>query len=374
MDTRDLIISTRISEQSDDSQVIIWTRLAAFLSRKAKSTQHTYIGVLKEWSEFLGAELGTEKSGELLQHASDIDAARYLSWLQEQQGQRSRHSEEVADPYQISIFSAQHNESRNDGSSDKLSNRTIAKKASILRRIYTMLIGTGLFSGLNPFDKDLVPPPPPESGQKRPTVMVEFEKVMKLIEEPDPSLPKGLRDRAILALLFGAGLRRNEVVRLRLGDILRSEQGTLYLRLRGTKGKHDASQPLPEWAEQHLLNWLAWRSAASEIKGNWLFTGFTGKGGTVPVSRPLTANGVYRFFKRYAQQSEVDRYATPHSARATAITKLLDAGLTHREVLEFSRHQSISMVEVYDKRRRHIEENPARTLSFDDPRLHTRRG
>lgn len=373
MNTRELIISTSVSEQGDDSQLIIWTRLAAFLSRKAKSTQHTYIGVLKEWSEFLGAELGSDKSAELLGRVSDIDAARYLGWLQGQQGQRSRHSEEMTGSYQISIFSAQNNEDHNDGSSDRLSNRTIAKKASILRRIYTMLIGSGIFSGLNPFDKDLVPPPPAESGQKRPTVMIEFERVMKLIEAPDPNSPKGLRDRAILALLFGAGLRRNEVVKLRVGDILRSEQGTLYMRLRGTKGKRDASQPLPEWAEQHLLNWLAWRTSASHIKGNWLFTAFTGKGGSVSISRPLTGNGLYQFFKRYVQQSEVDIYATPHSARATAITRLLDAGLSHRQVLEFSRHQSVSMVEVYDKRRRHIEQNPARALSFQNTPLNSKK-
>jgi integrase len=59
------------------------------------------------------------------------------------------------------------------------------------------------------------------------------------------------------------------------------------------------------------------------------------------------------------------RYATPHSARATAITKLLADGIPHREVQEFSRHSSIQMVEWYDKRRFSVEQSPAKELSYE---------
>ena len=57
-------------------------------------------------------------------------------------------------------------------------------------------------------------------------------------------------------------------------------------------------------------------------------------------------------------------FVSPHSARATAITKLLSDGFSHREVQEFSRHASIQMVEVYDKRRISIDDNPASDLDY----------
>ncbi len=55
---------------------------------------------------------------------------------------------------------------------------------------------------------------------------------------------------------------------------------------------------------------------------------------------------------------------SPHSARATAITKLLDSGFSHRDVQEFSRHASVQMVEIYDKRRLQVDESPAKKLEF----------
>jgi integrase len=59
-------------------------------------------------------------------------------------------------------------------------------------------------------------------------------------------------------------------------------------------------------------------------------------------------------------------HVTPHSARATAITKLLTDGIPHREVQAFSRHASIQMVEHYDKRRFDVERSPAKGLEFDE--------
>ena len=58
-----------------------------------------------------------------------------------------------------------------------------------------------------------------------------------------------------------------------------------------------------------------------------------------------------------------DQYS-PHSARATGITKMLEQGIPHRQVQEFSRHSSVRMVELYDKRRIQIDHNPAKVLEY----------
>ena len=64
--------------------------------------------------------------------------------------------------------------------------------------------------------------------------------------------------------------------------------------------------------------------------------------------------------------SDADAASTgAHSARATAITRLLAEGIPHREVQEFSRHASIQMVELYDKRRIGVDKNPGRGLDYD---------
>jgi integrase len=100
--------------------------------------------------------------------------------------------------------------------------------------------------------------------------------------------------------------------------------------------------------------------------GDYLFNSYRGRGGRNPVSAPISTHGIYELFKRYCKQAGIKEFVSPHSARATAITRLLSRGIPHREVQEFSRHSSIQMVELYDKRRLGVEDSPGRGLDYDD--------
>jgi site-specific recombinase XerD len=261
------------------------------------------------------------------------------------------------------------------GLEHSLSNATIHKKFAALRRMYRMLIASDLGVRQNPFEADRVPAPTKEAGRKRPTEMVNFELVMEIINLPDDSTPKGLRDRAILALLFGGGLRRSEVLSLRIGDVRRTPEGTPFVYLRSTKAKRDVSQGIPDWTADALERLVAHRRQSAGARDHdHLFVGFTGQGGKKETNTPLSETSLYLLFKGYCARAGVEDYVTPHSARATAITKLLSDGLSHREVQEFSRHASIQMVEWYDKRRFDIEQSPARRLSFATEKLKGRRG
>ena len=75
--------------------------------------------------------------------------------------------------------------------------------------------------------------------------MIDFELVMEIVSIPNVETPKGRRDRAILATLFGGGLRRSEVVGLHIGDIKKTSSGTTYLYLRHTKAKKEKSKRFP---------------------------------------------------------------------------------------------------------------------------------
>ncbi len=345
----------------------VWLRISAFLSLKSPATRVTYSGIIAEWCRFLGAEPGTSKASERIISATDLHAIAYRKHLETQPGEKPRFAHGTGAPSAergIIIERASGKGRKKDGLDATLSNATIHKKFAALRRIYRMLIASNLGIAENPFEVDKVPPPPKDAGRKRPTQMVEFELVMEIVSIPDASAPKGRRDRAVLAILFGGGLRRSEVVALRIGDVRRTSSGTTYLYLRYTKAKKDAQQALPDWAAELLWLYINERKANGGGDADYLFVSFTGQAGRTPTTRPMSDTGVYLLFKQACIAAGAGQHATPHSARATAITKLLADGVPHREVQEFSRHSSIQMVEWYDKRRFDIEQSPAKNLSF----------
>lgn len=262
-------------------------------------------------------------------------------------------------------FSRNSYRKKNSGLSDQQTNATIWKKFSALRRIYRALMAADLGIQHNPFDTDRTPPPARDAGKKRPTEMIDFELVMRVVNYPDVSHPRGRRDRAILAVLFGGALRRSEVCQLTLSDYRRSSGGTPYLYLRTTKARKDAEQALPTWAAEALDLVVQDREQEGALSGDPLFVAFKGKGqGRSEPREAISDTALYRMFKQACLASGAGVFVSPHSARATAITKLLSEGLTHREVQEFSRHSSIQMVEVYDKRRFSVDQNPAKKLKF----------
>ena len=98
---------------------------------------------------------------------------------------------------------------------------------------------------------------------------------------------------------------------------------------------------------------------------DYVFLGYTGRGGQTRSDKPISDTGVYLLFKHYCQVVGAGTHAPPTCARATAITKLLADGIPHRQVQEFSRHASIQMVEWYDKRRFSVDENVGVGLEYE---------
>lgn len=345
------------SSGSGTREAQLWLRITAFLSARSPNTQVTYQGVISEWCRFLGAAAGTERSALLLMGATDLDTVRFKEWLFSRPGERPRYAQRSR--------STTRRHEKADGLQSTLTNSTVAKKFAILRRVYRMIIAAGLRVEPNPFDADRIPPPPRDSGLKRPTEMIPFELVSRIIDGPDPTTAKGIRDKAILAALFGGALRRSEVAALRVGDVRQSTAGTVFLYLRATKAKRDAEQALPPWAATVVQLLVRQRALDGAGTGDFLYVGYTGRAGKKPTATPISSSGIYRLFKQYCRLAGAGPYVTPHSARATAITRLLDSGIPHRQVQQFSRHSSIQMVELYDKRRLGVENNPGKLLEFD---------
>jgi integrase/recombinase XerD len=363
-----MVFMSELPALSRKNTHLAWIRLEAFLSTRAPNTQITYRGILREWCEFLGAIPETESGTKKILAATDLHALSYRKWLFSRPGQRARMaSSSSSHSKRTKALSAEVNRKdreKKSGLEQTQTNATVWKKLAALRRLYRVLVAAELISG-NPFDTDKVAPPPKDSGRKRPTEMVPFELVREILSLPDTSTEKGLRDKALLSILFGAGLRRSEAASIRIGDLKKSSGGTSYVLLRATKAKKDQQAALPDWVSAVLFAYVAIRKQDHKAKdGDFLFCAYVGQAGKTAVNRPISHSGIYKLFKEYALRAGVSAVVSPHSARATAITKLLDDGLSHRFVQEFSRHASIQMVEVYDKRRIGIDSSPAKNLKF----------
>lgn len=358
------LIPAETAQQSQGKEISeLWLRISGFLDLKSENTQKTYLGIINEWCEFLGAEAGSSSAATLISTATDMHAVAYRNWLLKRPGQKPRYSTSASTTAHVAKAGKKYS-SRADGLQSTLSNSTIAKKFAALRRIYRMLIAAELVTSVNPFDVDRVPPPAAKSGQKRPTEMLDFKLVKKVFEQPDLSTLKGLRDLCILQVLFGGGLRRSELINLRLGDVRKTSAGTAFLYLRATKAKKDAEHAIPGWVADNLKVLVERRKTVGAQAGDPVFVSFRGQAGRGETNLPMSASGVYRLFKRYCDLAGAGSFVSPHSARATAITRLLAQGVNHRDVQEFSRHASVQMVEVYDKRRLSVDQSPAKGLSY----------
>lgn len=155
----------------------------------------------------------------------------------------------------------------------------------------------------------------------------------------DPA-PSGARDAAILALLYGAGLRRSELVALELRDY-QADSGELTVRL--GKGGKERTVYATDGAEIALRTWLGFRG---EQPGPLICPVL--KGGRV-VIRGMTSQAVYDALRKRATQASVEHFS-PHDCRRTFVSHLLDAGADISTVQRLAGHASVTTTARYDRR------------------------
>ena len=161
---------------------------------------------------------------------------------------------------------------------------------------------------------------------------------------------KGLRDHAIVRLLFDLGLRRAEVAALELGD-MDLEQATLAVLGKGRTAKERLS--LPEPTQQALRGWLGARG--TEAGPLFRNCDRAKKGGR------LTSTSVYRMVR--ALGTAVGLSVRPHGLRHAAITAALDLTGDLRAVQRFSRHKDVRVLTVYDDNRADLGGDVARRVA-----------
>ena len=165
-----------------------------------------------------------------------------------------------------------------------------------------------------------------------PNVLV-LEEVDRLLAAPDIMTSKGLRDRAMLEVLYATGLRVSELIGLQL-DGINTEVG--FVRCMG-KGSKERIVPLGASAAEAVRTYLESRRVRKPT--NYLFLNNRGD--------KLSRMGFWKILKGYGVQTGIKKKLTPHVLRHSFATHLLERGADLRAVQTMLGHSSISTTEIY---------------------------
>jgi len=205
---------------------------------------------------------------------------------------------------------------------------SIARKLSAIRMFYRFLHSEGKGSG-NPLE-DITSPRP---GRKIPRYL-SLKEVERLLSAPSGNTLLEIRDRAILEVLYGAGLRISELVNLNLSD-LKLKQG--WIRVLG-KGSKERIIPLGKKACQWVRRYLRARGTGEGEDGP-LFCNRYGE--------RISRQSCWKMIKKYARKAGINKEMSPHTLRHSFATHLLSRDADLRSVQELLGHSNISTTQIY---------------------------
>lgn len=208
---------------------------------------------------------------------------------------------------------------------------TIARKISSLRNFYKYLLANSLVAE-NPFEYARVP----KIMRYHPDYLTVTE-VEAILNQPDPKQKNGIRDKAILELIYGTGMRISELINLKTSSIY-DEIGFVKIIGKGNKerlvpyGRHAASA-----VERYLVEER--EKIKPETDGDILFLSNR--------NRKFSRVGLWKLIKKYARMAVIKKEVTPHTFRHSFATHLIEGGADLRAVQELLGHASISTTQIY---------------------------
>ncbi|QLA18068.1 site-specific tyrosine recombinase XerD [Desulfolutivibrio sulfoxidireducens] len=221
-----------------------------------------------------------------------------------------------------------------------LSSRSMARHLSALRGFFAFAA-----------DEGVIPESPAElvENPKLPRLLPDVlttDEMERLLSAPDMETPLGFRDKAMLELLYAAGLRVSELVALTPLDF---DAQTGLLKIFG-KGSKERLVPIHYLAQDICIRYLENIRGTFNPVQHFFFLNRSGKG--------LTRQGVWKLIKRYAVQAGIAKAISPHSLRHSFATHLLEGGADLRTVQILLGHADISATEIYT----HVQANRLLTV------------
>ncbi|EPB3004163.1 site-specific tyrosine recombinase XerD [Enterococcus hirae] len=260
-----------------------------------------------------GLSLNTRKSYErdLLQYLHYLEDEQITSW------------QDVDRYVVINYLEKMHNE--------KKAPATVTRMITSLRRFHQFLRQERLTDHDSMQHIDT-----PKKVQKLPSTL-SLTEVERLIETPDTTKNLGIRDRAILEVMYATGMRVSELVGLKLSDL------HLSLGLVQTLGKGDKERiiPLGDYAIQWLERYLdeARPLLVANPSETHVFVNHHGTG--------LSRQGIWKNLKQLVREAGINKEVTPHTLRHSFATHLLENGADLRTVQELLGHADISTTQIY---------------------------
>jgi len=209
--------------------------------------------------------------------------------------------------------------------------RTQARLISGLRSFFTFLV----------LEKEIAVSPAtlleiPRTGRHLPEVL-SVEEIDLIEAQIDLSRPGGHRDRAIIEVMYGCGLRVSEVIELRISNIFREEG---FIRVFG-KGNKERLIPVNERALREINLYLTDRNRMEPDADNSdiLFLNRLG--------RKLSRVYLFKLVKELAQKAGINKNISPHTFRHSFATHLMEGGADLRAIQEMLGHESIQTTEIY---------------------------
>ena len=226
--------------------------------------------------------------------------------------------------------------------------KTIARKIVSIKTFFDYLMKIGKLS-TNPSEKI----ESPKVKKTLPKVLNKKEVLMLLNIKPDSA--KKWRDKAMIELMYAAGLRVSELVNLEVNDINLSD---CYVRIYG-KGKKERIVPIASSTVELLDNYInVYRP--SLLKGY-----FTDKVFISSYGKGITRQGFFKILKKTAKEVGIEKDFSPHTLRHSFATHLLENGADLRSIGEMLGHENIKTTQIYT----HISNNKKRK---DYDRYHPR--
>lgn len=213
-----------------------------------------------------------------------------------------------------------------------LSARSVARLVSTIRSFFRYLVREGHLA-VNPVSEARGP----KAGRSLPRYLT-LSEVDSLLSAPDPGTPEGMRDRAMLELMYASGLRASEVVALRLENV---DVHAGFLRVLG-KGGRERVVPVARPALETLQAYVADgrpRFRKNRAAGNALFLSRLG--------RPITRQTLWNRIGHWARAAGIRTQVSPHTLRHSFAGHLLAGGADLRAVQAMLGHADISTTQIY---------------------------
>jgi len=213
----------------------------------------------------------------------------------------------------------------------KLSSRTQARILSALRSFYRFLQEESLRK-----DNPTLPLQGPKPKRTLPKTLSELE-VEALIHQPKTDSPRGLRDAAMLEVLYATGLRVSELISLTLDQL---ELEAHLIRTMG-KGSKERLVPIGKAASRCLMDYLekGRLPLLKHLMVPWVF--LNNRGGR------LSRQGFWKILRQYGRQAGILKKISPHTLRHTFATHLLEGGADLRSIQTMLGHADISTTQIY---------------------------